>query len=134
MYILCVFVLHQDISTFMAVLIQQAHNAASLPMRLRQLYRLRKQRELSRQERKCVKCCAGSWYLYLTNGNMMRCYRTGAARSAQLDMFYVFRHVARTRSTDVLGPNGDYNILHHERVSIMRMTFLQLHLPLFQRA
>ena len=43
---------------YVAVLTQQAQNAASLPTRLRQLYRLHKQRELSRRERRFVKRCS----------------------------------------------------------------------------
>ncbi|KAE9019190.1 hypothetical protein PR003_g15234 [Phytophthora rubi] len=40
-----------ELSTFLAVLAQQLHNAASLPKRLRHFYRVSKQRGLSRQER-----------------------------------------------------------------------------------
>ncbi|KAE8913029.1 hypothetical protein PF005_g14121 [Phytophthora fragariae] len=40
-----------ELSTFLAVLAQQLHNAASLPKRLRHFYRVSKQRGLSREER-----------------------------------------------------------------------------------
>ncbi|KAL3662812.1 hypothetical protein V7S43_012214 [Phytophthora oleae] len=73
-----------ELSTFLAVLAQQLHNAASLPKRLRHFYLLNKQRRLMHQESKFL---YSSTFFFSTTTNL-RCfsYRTATAASIQLDM------------------------------------------------